>query len=175
MKYDKVIFVGEDNTCRSPMAETIFRYAFGEEEIGCEVVSRGLVVLFEEPYNQKAEMILYNHGMETVSKSAVQLEAGELDGRVLVLTMTFPEKLKIIEDYGFEGSVYTLKEYIGNDDELLDPYGEEIDIYEACFQDMYAAIEEVKKVFVKENKEYNSIKAETNVCGDDIMGNNIYT
>lgn len=157
MKYDKVIFVGEDNTCRSPMAETIFRYAFGDESIGCEVVSRGLVVLFEEPYNQKAEMILYNHGMETASKSAVQLDACELEGRVLVLTMTFPEKLKIIEDYGFEGDVYTLKEYIGNDDELLDPYGEEIDIYEACFQDMYAAIEEVKKVFIKENEEYDTL------------------
>lgn len=173
MKYDKVIFVGEDNTCRSPMAETIFRYAFGDENIGCEVVSRGLVVLFEEPYNQKAEMILYNHGMETASKSAVQLDAGELEGRVLVLTMTFPEKLKIIEDYGFEGNVYTLKEYIGNDDELLDPYGEEIDIYEACFQDMYAAIGVVKNVFIKENEEYDSIVDDTNDFGNDITGNKI--
>ncbi|MCI8307135.1 MAG: hypothetical protein HFH14_03700 [Lachnospiraceae bacterium] len=172
MKYDKVIFVGEDNTCRSPMAETIFRYAFGDEKIGCEVVSRGLVVLFEEPYNQKAEMILYNHGMETVSKSAVQLDAAELAERVLVLTMTFPEKLKIIEDYGFGGSVYTLKEYIGNDDELLDPYGEEIDIYEACFQDMFAAIREVKKLFVKENKEYDDAVNGQNEFSDGIIGNN---
>lgn len=144
MKFDRVIFVGEDNTCRSPMAETIFRSMFDKDKTECEIMSRGLVVLFDEPYNQKTEMILYNHGLETKEKVAIQLEPEELKGNVLVLTMTFTDKLKIIEDFDFHGEVYTLKEYIGNDDELLDPYGEEIDIYEACYQDMFAVIQEVK-------------------------------
>ena len=69
----KILFVCLGNICRSPMAETIFRYLCGDEVKGCEIVSRGLVVLFEEPYNQKAEMILYNHGMETANKTAIQL------------------------------------------------------------------------------------------------------
>lgn len=154
MKYDRVIFAGEYNTCRSPMAETIFRSLCGDIEPECEIISRGLVVLFDEPYNQKTEMILYNHGMETKEKIAIQLVPEELEGRVLVLTMCFTDKLKIIEDYGFTGDVFTLKEYVGNDDELLDPYGEEIDIYKACFQDMYAVMQEVKKKFEAENKDY---------------------
>ena len=70
MIFDRIIFVGMDNTLRSPMAETIFRSLYGEEEPGFEITSRGLVGLFEEPYNQKIEMILYNHGMETVNKMA---------------------------------------------------------------------------------------------------------
>ncbi len=145
MIYSKVLFVGNDNSCRSPMAETIFRYLYGGHEPGFEIMSRGLVVLFEEPYNQKVEMILYNHGMETKEKMAIQLVPEDLEGDVLVLTMSFADKLKIIEDYGFEDNVYTLKEFIGNDDELLDPYGEELDIYEACYQDMFRVLEEVKK------------------------------
>ena len=145
MIFDRIIFVGMDNTLRSPMAETIFRSLYGEEEPGFEITSRGLVVLFEEPYNQKIEMILYNHGMETVNKMAIQLTREELDDKTLVLTMAFGEKLKIIEDYEFSDNVYTLKEFVGNDDELLDPYGEEMDIYEACYKDMYAVLEEVKK------------------------------
>lgn len=153
MKYDRVIFVGNDNTCRSPMAETIFKHMCKDENIEYGISSRGLVVLFEEPYNQKAEMILYNHGMETTENIAIQLEPEELKGKVLVLTMAFTEKLKIIEDYGFDGTVFTLKEYVGNDDELLDPYGEEIDIYEACFQDMYSVMQEVKAKLDKENAE----------------------
>lgn len=167
MKYDKVIFVGADNTCRSPMAETIFRYSFGEKLPECEIVSRGLIVLFEEPYNEKTLMILYNHGMETAGSTALRLLEEDLEGRVLVLTMTFADKLSIIEDYGFEGAVYTLKEYIGNDDELLDPYGEEIDIYEACFQDMFTAIEEVKKQFILENEQYDNANSPENIISDE--------
>lgn len=165
MKYDKVIFVGADNTCRSPMAETIFRYSFGEEMPECDIVSRGLIVLFEEPYNEKTLMILYNHGMETTATTAVKLSEEDLSGKVLVLTMTFADKLSIIEDYGFQGPVYTLKEYIGNDDELLDPYGEEIDIYEACFQDMFSVMEEVKKRFVLENEQYDN--SPENIISDE--------
>ena len=156
MKYDRVIFAGENNTCRSLMAETVFRYMTKDDEIQCEIMSRGLIVLFEEPFNQKAELILYNHGLEINSKSAIQLQPEELEGRVLVLTMTFADKLKIIEDFGFEGDVYTLKEYIGNDDELLDPYGEEIDVYEACYQDIYSVIEQVRTIFLKQNMEYDN-------------------
>ena len=133
----------EPQAARSPMAETIFRYQIADSFPECEIMSRGLVVLFEEPYNQKTEMILYNHGMETAEKMSTQLKPEELMGNVLVLTMTFTDKLKIIEDYGFQGDLYTLKEYIGNDDELLDPYGEEMDIYEACYQDIYTVIKEV--------------------------------
>ena len=153
MKYDKVIFVGNENTCRSPMAEALFLFSFEEEECPCEIVSRGLVVLFEEPYNQKAEMILYNHGLETREKMAIQLTEEDLQGNPLILTMGFTDKLKIIEDYNYEGSVYTLKEYVGNDDELLDPYGEEMDIYEACYQDIYQVIGLVKEKFITEMKE----------------------
>ena len=150
MKYDKVIFVGEDNTCRSPMAEAIFRY-LTEDEAGCEIMSRGLVVLFPEPYNPKMGNILKNHGLNTKDKTAEQLYPEDLSGNVLVLTMTFTEKLKIIEDYEFEGAVYTLKEYVGNNDELLDPYGEELEIYEACYEDMFEVMKEVKTKFLTEN------------------------
>lgn len=143
MKYDKVVFVGNGNTSRSPMAESIFLHLYPDTAPDLEVISRGLVVLFEEPYNPKIETVLNEHGIELVSRISVQLTPEDLAGNVLVLTMGFTDKLKIIEDYGFEGEVYTLKEYVGNDDELLDPYGEDMDIYEAFFEDMYEVMKQV--------------------------------
>jgi len=163
MKYDKIIFLDDDNTCRSLMAEAIFKSMFEEENLNCEILSRGLVVLFEEPFNQKVEIILYNHGMKTSQDASVAFDIAEVNGATLILTMTFREKLRLIEEYGLENNVYTLKEYIGNDDELLDPYGEEIDVYEACYQDMHEAIKLVKERIIKENNEGTQIPEIINV------------
>ena len=55
-KYDRLIFVSNSDTCRGPMAEAILKSKFLLSEL--EVESRGLVVLFPEPVNQKAEAIL---------------------------------------------------------------------------------------------------------------------
>lgn len=162
MKYDKVVFVGNGNTSRSPMAEAIFLHLYSGSLEELTVISRGLVVLFEEPYNPKIETVLNEHGIEMTSKLAIQLTPEELLGNVLVLTMGFTDKLKIIEDYGFEGEVYTLKEYVGNDDELLDPYGEDMDIYEAFYQDMYEVMKQVV-----EKVEYE-MKTDENNGGDNI-------
>jgi len=150
--YDRIIFVGNDNTCRGPMAEAIFRHLYKGNLLKTNIMSRGLVVLFEEPYNAKAIDILSDHGIEMEDGLTKQLGIEELGANTLVLTMAFTDKLKIIEDYGFEENVYTLKEYIGNDDELLDPYGEDMDVYEAFYQDLYNAIVEVVAKFEEETE-----------------------
>ena len=62
--YNKVIFVCMGNTCRSPMAATIMKHEL--EKCGLDhiaVESRGLVVLFPEPYNPKAVAVASKHGM----------------------------------------------------------------------------------------------------------------
>lgn len=51
MLYDKVIFVCRDNICQSPAAVTILNSIKKDEWL--EVSSRGLVVLFSEPYSMK--------------------------------------------------------------------------------------------------------------------------
>lgn len=48
---NKIIFVCNGNTCRSPMAATIMGTFLQDTDI--LVQSRGMVVLFPEPYNPK--------------------------------------------------------------------------------------------------------------------------
>ena len=55
-RYDKLVFVCTGNTCRSPMAEVIYKNLDKESDV--KVISRGLVVLFNEPINPKAEVVL---------------------------------------------------------------------------------------------------------------------
>ena len=60
-KYDKLIFVSGSDTSTSPMAEAILQSKYLLEDI--LVDSKGLVVLFPEPINPKAEAVLVSNGL----------------------------------------------------------------------------------------------------------------
>ena len=78
--YDKLIFVGSGNTALSPMAEAILQKKFKIEDILIE--SRGLVVLFPEPVNPKAEAILVSHGLSMKDYRSQALKDEDFDPRL---------------------------------------------------------------------------------------------
>ena len=78
-KYDKLIFVSNSDTCRGPMAEAILKSKFLLAEL--EIESRGLVVLFPEPVNQKAEAILASHGLTMKEHTASMLQQEDFSER----------------------------------------------------------------------------------------------
>ena len=61
--YNKIIFVAENGTCRAPMAAGILKDMLPGKQI--EILPRGLVVLFPEPLNQKAEAVMISNGLPT--------------------------------------------------------------------------------------------------------------
>lgn len=132
MIYDKIIFVCTENTCRSPMAEAVYRAKAGERAIpSC---SRGLVVLFPEPLNPKALIALSNHEMVAAGSSSIQLEKSEITENTLILTMSFSEKVKVIEEYQWQDNVYTLAEFAGEEEDLVAPHGGSQEDYEDCLE-----------------------------------------
>ena len=58
--YNRLIFVDADDTSRAPMAKVIMKTKQLFRPI--EIDSRGLVVLFPQPINQKAEAVLISNG-----------------------------------------------------------------------------------------------------------------
>ena len=84
-RYNKLIFVDDDDNSRAPMAKIIMRskYLLGP----MEVESRGLVVLFPEPMNQKAEAVLISNGYHVADHVAKQLVQEDIGDDVLILTM----------------------------------------------------------------------------------------
>lgn len=146
-KYNKVIFVCSGNTCRSPMAEVLFRSLQSDDSI--KAVSRGMVVLFPEPSNPKAETVLKSHNLLLEDHIATQLTSEDIDGHTLVLTMTPSQKAVIQRDFGFPEQVFTLKEFAGEEGEVTDPYGGDLIDYEACFAELARL---VKKTVIKINQ-----------------------
>ena len=70
-EFNRIIFVCESGTARSPMAAGILNEFSLKRSI--DVESRGLVVLFPEPMNQKAEAVLISNGVSMMDFMSIQL------------------------------------------------------------------------------------------------------
>lgn len=139
-RYSRVIFVCNGNTCRSPIAATIMNSVKKNREL--EVLSRGMVVLFDEPYNPKAVAVCAAHDLIMPNNPATQLAKEDFDNDTLVLTMSKTQKDKIYAEYDNAINVYTLAEYAKEPMELevQDPMGKGIDEYKKCYDSLYELV-----------------------------------
>lgn len=158
-RYKKILFVCEDNTATSLMAEKICKSMVTDEEVVIE--SRGMVVLFPEPVNPKTQVVLINHGLSLEeNRTAKMLDVEDIDEDTLVLTMTVPQKEKIARDFSDAGSVYTMLGFIEEENDMMDPYGGTLVEYEECFATMSRVI---KKIVIKLKKIYGLQDTEASV------------
>ena len=131
-KYDRLIFVSNSDTCRGPMAEAILKSKFLLSEL--EVESRGLVVLFSEPVNQKAEAILASHGLTMKDHTAKMLEQEDFDERTLILVMEDALKQRIFQEHENVQNTWQLSEYIKEETDVTEPVGGSLADYGACYE-----------------------------------------
>lgn len=150
-KYDKLTFVSRSDTCRAPMAEALMQAKLLLEDI--LVDSRGMIVLFPEPVNPKAQEILEQNGLQTDGHGAEQLRKDDFDERTLVLTMEQAQKDKILESYPQEArNVFTLAEYCGWTGDVQSPLGKDMADYRACFRLLKELINRLAEVIKEEDE-----------------------
>lgn len=139
-KYNKVIFVCNGNTCRSPMAATIMNSITKNRDLS--VISRGMIVLFEEPYNPKAVAVCAVHDLIMPNNPATQMTREDFGNDTLVLTMSAKQKSKIYAEFDNAINVYTLSEYVGEPEEveIPDPCGKGIEEYKKCYDGIYELV-----------------------------------
>lgn len=131
-KYRKVLFVSSSDNCRGPMAAELLRNQKLRQEY--EISSCGMVVLFPEPANQKAEAIMKSQQMTLEGHEATPFKEEMLDDETLVLTFEEAQKWKIISEYDNVKHVYTLGEYVDDERQVLAAHGEPLTVYGENFE-----------------------------------------
>ena len=145
MEYNKIIFVAQTGTCREAMAAGIFGDFTLKHPL--EIQTRGLVVQFPEPMNQKAEAVLISNGINLEGFVSQQLTED-----ALVVTMEAVQRERILEQYenAVPANIHVLTEYVGDELEILDPYGGALPAYGLCYETLRKSI---KKLVKKLNEE----------------------
>lgn len=151
-KYRRVLFVSNSDNCRGPMAAEILRHESLLQEY--KIGSRGMVVLFPEPANQKAEAIMRSHQMTLAAHEGTQLTEDDLDEETLVLTFEETQKWKIVSDYGNVKNVYTLNEYVDDERKVVSALGQPLVVYGENFELLR---ELIKKLAERLNEEARNI------------------
>ena len=130
--YKKLIFVDADDTSRAPMAKVIMKTKPLFRPI--EIDSRGLVVLFSQPINQKAEAVLISNGYSAKGHASTAFSSEDLQEGNLILTMEEAQRDKIRQEYPDAEDIYTISEFLQMEKEVEPVFGEPLTSYGKCYE-----------------------------------------
>lgn len=149
-KYDRLIFVSNSDTAVGPMAEAILQSKYLLEEL--DITSKGIIVLFPEPINPKAEAVLVSNGLTMKDHMSDPLLKEDFTDRTLIMTFEPGLKQKLLKEYEpeHEEMIHVLYEYVGDEHEITNPYGGSLADYGQCFAELEALI---SKLVIQLNEE----------------------
>lgn len=145
-KLERIIFVGRSGTCREPMAKGILQDISLKNEV--EILTRGLVVSFPEPMNGKAEAVLISNGISLENFVSQQLTDEDITENTLIFTMEEKQRQKVLAHYKNTNveNVYVLTNFVGDELEILDPYGGQLQSYGLCYETLRKSIKKLAKI-----------------------------
>lgn len=139
--YNKLLFVCNGGTCRSPMAKAIFESMELKRPVRME--ARGFVSLFPEPLNQKTEAILVANGLKLDGYSSEELREEDITDNTLILTMDESLRKKVCEKFPEHADTYNYMDFIGQHGDIYNPYGDSLADYGACYTQLKEAAEKL--------------------------------
>ena len=155
-KLKKIVFVCTGNTCRSPMAEYLFKQVLKKEKLrGFKICSAGVGAKKGDEMNPKTLQTLAEHKITVGKFSATPINDKLLKEAFAFVCMTerhadylMDMRWSVLRKAGvqeIENNVYSFEQLAGYT--IPDPYGREIDAYRYVYDllegGMYAIIEKL--------------------------------
>ena len=140
-----IVFVCTGNTCRSPMAEAVFKTLANDWGlVKLKIRSAGVRVKKGDSLNPKSALVLEEQGLSLPEFTPSRLTDAMLKQSIAVVCMTDAQRDLVMEmrwnalkkagenEDDIQNNVYSFAELTGY--EVLDPYGRDIDCYRYVYQ-----------------------------------------
>ncbi len=156
----QILFVCTGNTCRSSMAEALFKDMikkhYPDKLKDIKVMSAGVAARDGDKASPNAIRAMEELGIDLALHSATQLTAELISEADLILTMTQRHRdMVLIMNPGARDKVYTLIEYAhdGQQDQagldIEDPFGGSVEVYRKCAAQIKRALDILIEKLVK--------------------------
>lgn len=150
----QLLFVCSGNTCRSPMAEAVFKVLAGAHGItGLTVRSAGTGAVSGAPASYHACEAVKDIGGDLSKFGSTPLSSELVDTSDLIVVMTSGHRSELIRRYpNAAGKVHLLLEYAGDGGaDVVDPFGGSLDLYRFTLSAMMPALNKLaEKILNKE-------------------------
>lgn len=137
----KIVFLCDGNTCRSPMAEGLFKKMVKNADIS----SAGFANASGEDPSDYTILVCNNKGIDLSDFTTTNIADVDFDSVDLVLTATVHNKNKIMKMYP-NLNAHTIKEYSGmyEDTDITDPATDGgLGEYVVCYFEIKEALERI--------------------------------
>lgn len=149
----KVLFVCSGNTCRSPMAEAIFKKLLNNENNSeYTATSAGLFTSEGLPASEHAIKAMLKMGIDLSGHSSQAITQSLMAEADLILTMTKDHLSYLIKLYPEKRDrIFTIGEFVGYPDwEITDPYGMNQQTYQKSSREIKEILNLVIKILMND-------------------------
>ncbi len=150
-----VLLVCTGNICRSPLAEALLERALRDRAIAeVTVTSAGTGAWDGAPASEGAYLVGLERGLDLSGHRARLLTRELVEQADLILTMARHHRARV-DELGGEGRVFVLGEYAGregNEAEVSDPFGGDLDVYRDTCAELEALVAAVVERLAKERQ-----------------------